>query len=106
VVDRHLVGTIDLDHYRGCCVDPPVVQAAEWFARTATGLDGVVDLAVAGRDRLAAGVQAVRFARPGGGEVRVLLRATRDTEPRLLTDHSTRPESPLAFDLLEVTEIG
>jgi hypothetical protein len=106
VVDRHLLGTIDLDHYRGCCVDPPVVQAAEWFARTATGLDGVDDLAVAGRDRLAAGVQAIRFARPGGGEVRVLLRATRDTQPRLLTDHSTRPESPLAFDLLEVTEIG
>ncbi|HWC42061.1 MAG TPA: sucrase ferredoxin [Actinomycetota bacterium] len=106
VVDRHLVGTIDLDHYRGCCVDPPVVQAAEWFARTATGLDGAADLAPVGRDRLAAGAQAIRFARPGGGEVRVLLRATRDTEPRLLTDHSTRPESPLAFDLLEVTEIG
>ena len=106
VVDRHLLGTIDLDHYRGCCVDPPVVQAAEWFARTATGLAGVDDLAPAGRDGLAAGVQAIRFARPGGGEVRVLLRATRDTAPRLLTDHSTRPESPLAFDLLEVTEIG
>jgi hypothetical protein len=102
VVDRHLAGAIDLDHYRGCCVDPPVVQAAEWFARTATGLTGTGDLALAGRDRQAGGMQAVRFRRPGGGEVRVLLRATRDTEPRLLTCHSTRPEPPLAFDLLEV----
>jgi hypothetical protein len=105
VVDRHLVGTIDLDHYRGCCLDPPVVQAAEWFARTATGLAGVDDLAPAGRDRLAGGAQAIRFVRPGGGEVRVLLRATRDTQPRLLTDHSALPESPLAFDLLEVAQV-
>jgi hypothetical protein len=102
VVDRHLAGTIDLDHYRGCCVDPPVVQAAEWFARTATGLAGVGDLEFAGRDRLAGGTQAVWFRRPGGGELRVVLRATRDAEPRLLTDHSASPESPLAFDLLEV----
>jgi hypothetical protein len=35
----------------------------------------------------------------------VLLRATRDTVPRMLTDHSTRPESPLAFDLLEVAQV-
>jgi hypothetical protein len=106
VVDRHLAGTIDLDHYRGCCVDPPVVQAAEWFARTATGLAGTDDPAPAGRDRLGGGVQAVRFARPGGGAVRVLLRASRDTEPRPLTDHSARPESPLAFDLLEVAPVA
>jgi hypothetical protein len=106
VVDRHLAGAIDLGHYRGCCVDPPVVQAAEWFARTATGLAGVDDLAVAGRDRLAGGAHAVRFRRPGGGELRVLLRATRDAEPRPLTCHSARPEPPLAFDLLGVTQAG
>ena len=105
VVDRHLAGAIDLDHYRGCCVDPPVVQAAEWFARTATGLAGVADLAFAGRDRLAGGLQAVRFHRPGSA-VRVLLRATRNAEPRLLTCHSARPEAPLAFDLLEVAEVA
>ena len=104
VVDRHLAGTVDLDHYRGCCVDPPVVQAAEWFARTATGLVGVADLALAGRDRLDRGVQAVRFLYPGG-EVRVLLRATRDAEPRILTCHSARPEPPLTFDLLEVVQV-
>jgi hypothetical protein len=105
VVDRHLAGAIDLDHYRGCCVDPPVVQAAEWFARTATGLAGVDDLEVTGRDRLEGGVQAVRFAHPGGG-LRVLLRATRTAEPRLLTCHSARAEPPLGFDLLEVAQAG
>ena len=106
VVDRHLAGAIDLDHYRGCCVDPPVVQAAEWFARTATGLAGVDDLALDGRHRLAGGAQAVRFRGPGGGELRVLLRATRTAEPRLLTCHSARAEPPLGFDLLEVAEAG
>jgi hypothetical protein len=105
VVDRHLAGTIDLDHYRGCCVDPPVVQAAEWFARTATGLAGVDDLALTGRDRLAGDTQAVRFRGPGG-ELRVLLRATRTAEPRLLTCHSARAEPPLGFDLLEVVQAG
>jgi hypothetical protein len=103
VVDWHLAGAIDLDHYRGCCVDPPVVQAAEWFARTATGRVGLDDLAFTSRDRLGGGVQAVRFDGPGG-RVRVLLRATRDAEPRLLTCHSARPEPPLTFDLLEVAE--
>ena len=106
VVDRHLAGAIDLDHYRGCCVDPPVVQAAEWFARTATGLAGVDDLALDGRHRLAGGAQAVRFRGPGGGELRVLLRATRTAEPRLLTCHSARAEPPLGFDLLEVAQAG
>ena len=103
VVDRHLAGAIDLGHYRGCCVDPPVVQAAERFARTATGLAGVADLAYARRDRLGGGVQAVRFDRPGGW-LRVVLRADRDAEPRMLTCNSARPEPPLAFELLEIIE--
>jgi (2Fe-2S) ferredoxin len=105
VVDRHLAGAIDLDHYRGSCVDPPVVQAAEWFARATTGLAGVNDLELTGRDRLEGGVQAVRFTHPGGG-LRVLLRAIRTAEPRLLTCHSARAEPPLGFDLLEVAQAG
>ena len=64
VVALHRKGTIDLDHYRGCCVDPPAMQAAEWFARSRTGLTGVGDLELAGRDRLAGDVHAVRFRRP------------------------------------------
>jgi (2Fe-2S) ferredoxin len=64
VVDLHLQGTIDLDHYRGCCVDPPVVQAAEWFARHRTGLAGVDDLVLDGRRPPRGRADAVRFRLP------------------------------------------
>ncbi|HTE68946.1 MAG TPA: sucrase ferredoxin [Actinomycetes bacterium] len=106
VVGLHRRGTIDLDHYRGRCADPPTVQAAEWFARRRTGLLGIDDLAVEGRDRLDAAVDAavdaVRFRRAGGGRLRVVVRATKSAEPRLLTCHSARPEPPLRFTLLEL----
>ena len=102
VVALHRKGTIDLDHYRGCCVDPPAVQAAEWFARSRTGLTGIGDLELAGRDQPAEHVHAVRFRRPGGGVLRLLVRATRTAEPRLLTCHSVLPEPPLSFELLEL----
>ncbi|HWD47334.1 MAG TPA: sucrase ferredoxin [Actinomycetota bacterium] len=104
VVDRHRRGALDLDHYRGCCIDPPVVQAAEWFARRHTGLLGAGDLDLLGRERLAGDVAAVRFARAGGGQVRVLVGADRTADPRILTCHSPRPEAPLGFTLLELSE--
>ena len=102
VLGLHRKGIIDLDHYRGCCIDPPTVQAAEWFARRATGLLGIDDLDLIGRERLEAEVEAVRFRLAGGGTARVLLRAGRVDDPRLLTCHSARPESPLRFTLLEL----
>jgi Sucrase/ferredoxin-like len=103
VVGLHRKGTLDLDHWRGCCVDPPVVQAAEWFARRRAGLAGVDDLVLDGRDRLEGGVDAVRFRRAGGGRLRVVVRVTRDADPRPLTCHSVRPEPPLSFTLLELS---
>jgi hypothetical protein len=102
VVGLHRKGTIDLDHWRGCCIDPPVVQAAEWFARHRTGLANFDDLVLDGRGRLEGGVDAVRFRLPDGARLRVVLRATRDADPRPLTCHSTQPESPLVFSLLEL----
>ena len=102
VLGLHRKGIIDLDHYRGCCIDPPTVQAAEWFARRATGLLGIDDLDLLGRERLEAGVEAVRFRLAGRGTVLVLLRAGRVDDPRPLTCHSARPESPLRFTLLEL----
>jgi hypothetical protein len=104
VVGLHRKGTIDLDHWRGCCIDPPVVQAAEWFARRRTGLAGVDDLALDGRGHLRGGVDVVRFRLPDGVRLRVVLRATRDADPRPLTCHSARPESPLSFSLLELAD--
>jgi hypothetical protein len=102
VAGLHRKGTIDLDHWRGCCIDPPVVQAAEWFARRRTGLAGFDDLVLDGRGQLAGGVALVRFRLADGARLRVVLRATRDADPRPLTCHSTRPESPLVFSLLEL----
>jgi hypothetical protein len=104
VVARYGQGTIDLDHYRGCCVDPPAVQAAEWFARSRAGLPGARDLDLAAHERLEGGRHAVRFHRPGGGELRVLLRVARTADPRLLTCHSALPEPPLSFELLELAD--
>jgi hypothetical protein len=103
VVGLHRKGTIDLDHWRGCCIDPPVVQAAEWFARRRTGLAGFDDLVLDGRDKLAGGVDEVRFGLATGGRLRVVVRTTRDADPRLLTCHSVRAEPPLSFTLLELS---
>jgi hypothetical protein len=102
VVALHRRGTIDLDHYRGRCTDPPVVQAAEWFARRRAGLPGAGDLDLLGRERLEGGVDAVRFRRVGGGTLRVVVRASQAPEPRMLTCHSARAEGPLSFSLLEL----
>ena len=103
VVGLHRKGTLDLDHWRGCCVDPPVVQAAEWFARRRAGLAGVDDLVLDGRDRLEGGVDAVRFRRAGGGRLRVVVRVTRDADPRPLTSPSVRPEPPRSLNLMELS---
>jgi hypothetical protein len=103
VVGLHRKDVIDLDHYRGCCIDPPVVQAAEWFARRRAGLAGVGDLVLDGRDRLEGGVDEVRFRLAGGGRLRVVVRTTRDADPRPLTCHSARAEPPLSFTLLELS---
>jgi hypothetical protein len=102
VLALHRDGLLDLDHYRGRCSDPPAVQAAEWFARRQTGLLGLEDLTVEGRQRLGDGVDVVRFRGPGGLRLRVVLHVSRNTDPRLLTCHSTRAEPPLRFDLLEL----
>jgi hypothetical protein len=102
VVDRYERGLIDLDHYRGRCSDPWVVQAAEWFARRRTGLLGLDELVPAGHRRLDQEVSAVRFLAADGRWLRAVVRAARTAEPRLLTCSSAEPEPPLTFTLLEL----
>jgi hypothetical protein len=104
VVDRHRRGLLDLDHYRGRCTDPPTVQAAEWFARRRSGLLGIGELEVDAHEPLGDGLEAVWFRRRDGGRLRLLVRATRSAEARMLTDHSARPERPLGFDLVELAD--
>jgi hypothetical protein len=102
VVDRYQRGLLDLDHYRGRCSDPWVVQAAEWFARRHSGRLGVDELVVAGNRPLDREVSAVRFVAGDGGRLRVVVRAARTAEPRLLTCSSAEPQPPMAFTLLEL----
>jgi hypothetical protein len=101
VVARHRNGLLELDHYRGRCSDPPIVQAAEWFARRRTGLLGLDELTVERRDRLGPGLEAVGFRGPDGRSLRVVVQAAR-AAARPLTCHSARPEPPLSFTLLEL----
>jgi hypothetical protein len=102
VAGRYERGLLDLAHYRGRCSDPWVVQAAEWFARDRTGLTGLDELVAAGAERLEGQVWAVGFGRRDGGRLRVVVRAARNAEPRLLTCSSAEPEPPLTFTLLEL----
>jgi hypothetical protein len=50
VLDEYLAGRIHLEHYRGRACYPFAVQAAERAVREATGLTGIDDLQLAGRD--------------------------------------------------------
>jgi hypothetical protein len=44
----------------------------------------------------------VWFQAAGGGRLRVVVRAARTAEPRLLTCSSAEPQPPMAFTLLEL----
>src|SRR5439155_8117704 len=50
VLDEYLAGRIELPHYRGRACYPFAVQAAEQAVREATGLTGLDDLELVGRD--------------------------------------------------------
>jgi hypothetical protein len=102
VVGRYERGVVDLDHYRGRCCDPWPAQAAEWFARERTGLTGLEELHVTGSERLDEEVSAVRLRAADGARLEVVVRAARNAAPRLLTDASTKPQSPLTFTLLDL----
>ena len=102
VVALHRKGTIDLDHYRGCCIDPTVVQAAEWFARRAHRAARHRRPRPAGPRPAGGRPGGGPVPPPGGGVLRVLLRVARAADPRPLTCHSARAEPPPSFDLLEL----
>jgi hypothetical protein len=53
VLDEHLAGRIELDHYRGRSTYSFPVQAAERHVRETAGLEGVGDLALASVARIA-----------------------------------------------------
>jgi hypothetical protein len=114
-VALHERGRLDLEHYRGRCCYPPVVQAAEHFLRSEAGLTGLGDLVAERREAGADGVVAVRFAVEAGGPGAggpaaagrwlVRLQVTPASPARLLTCHATRPHRPPAYRLLDLVRL-
>jgi hypothetical protein len=95
-------GHIDLEHYRGRCCYPPVVQAAEHFLRrelSITGLDGLV---AERREAGCGGEVAVRFATEAGARWLVRVRVTAADADRRLTCHATRLRRPPVYRLLDL----
>jgi hypothetical protein len=105
VVGLHERGRLDLEHYRGRCCYPPVVQAAEHFLRRQEALTGLDGLVAERREAGAGGVVAVRFAAEAGGRWLVRLRVTAADTGRLLTCHATRPYRPPVYRLLDLARL-
>jgi (2Fe-2S) ferredoxin len=102
LVAEHRAGRIDLDHYRGRSCLPPLVQAADLFARHHLGevrLDGLTVLSTeAGPD----GTVAVLVQQRGGDAVEVVVRREREPAAVQLTCHVHEQRRPWAFRRIEV----
>jgi Sucrase/ferredoxin-like len=105
VVALHERGHLDLEHYRGRCWYPPVVQAAEHFLRRERELTGLDDLVAEWREAGSGGVAAVRFDAGAAGRWLVRLQVTPGTTERLLTCHATRPYRPPVYRLLDLARL-
>jgi hypothetical protein len=103
-VALHERGQVDLEHYRGRCCYPPVIQAAEHFLRRVEGLIRLDDLVAEWRGHEPGGAVAVRFGGPAGRWL-VRLRVTAADPDRPLTCHALQPHRPPAYHLLEVARL-
>jgi Sucrase/ferredoxin-like len=95
----HRGGTLDLACYRGRSAHPPLVQAAEWFARRPLDerrADGVGVLSTEHRDD---GTVAVLVQARGGAALEVVVRPER-AAPAQLTCHVPRESAPFAYRLV------
>ena len=89
-------GLLPLEHYRGRSALPPPAQAVELAVRQETGERRIDALTGWHRERLVEGTWAVRIEL-AGGSYRAEVTAALDTASRLLTCHSSQPESPRRF---------
>lgn len=89
-------GLLPLEHYRGRSALPSPAQAVEMAVRQETGERRIDALTGWRRERLAEGTWAVRIDL-AGRRYRAEVTVSRDPEPRLLTCHSSQPESPQRF---------
>jgi hypothetical protein len=105
VVGLHERGRLDLEHYRGRCCYPMVVQAAEHFLRRDQDLTDLDAVVAEWRKAAADGVVAVRFAARTGDRWLVRLEVVRADPERLLTCQSTRPQRPPVYRLLDLARL-
>src|SRR5690606_41247373 len=92
---------IDLAHYRDGSFRPPVVWAADAFAREHLGVRRVVGLALLSTERLDEGVVAVHVQQRDGDALRVVVRAERAPAVQLTClVHEER--RPWAYRLVEL----
>ncbi len=101
VLAEHRAGRVDLDHYRGRSSLPPVVQAADLFARRHLGERRVDGLTVVSTGRRSGGV-AVVVQQRGGQALEIVVRRERTEDPVPLTCHEPDPARPWRYRLVDV----
>jgi hypothetical protein len=106
LVADHRSGLVDLARYRGRSSLPPLVQAAELYAREHLGERRIDGLTALSTEPAPDGAVAVLFqqgdpAKPGA-TVEVVVRRDRAAEPVRLTCHAAEPAFPWIYRLVDV----
>lgn len=99
-------GLLTLDRYRGRSAYPPLVQAAEQFARQASGIREIDGMAASVIDWTSVDAVEVTFtaSRPPWGRAwRVQVGRRRSSTPVTLTCHSDQPSLPWEYHLQDLT---
>jgi hypothetical protein len=98
---EHRAGLVDLDHYRGRSCHPPLVQAAELFARSHLRERRIDGVGVLSAEPGPEGTVAVLVQQRNGDAVEVIVRRER-AEPVQLTCHVHEEIRPWTYRLVEV----
>jgi hypothetical protein len=102
LVAAHRAGTIDLGHYRGRSHLPPLVQAADLYARQHLGETRLEGLTVLSTEAGPGDTSAVLVQQRGGEAFEVLVERYRVEPAVQLTCHVATLSQPWAYRLVEV----
>jgi (2Fe-2S) ferredoxin len=102
LVAAHRAGHIDLEHYRGRSCLPPLVQAADLFARRHLDERRIDGLSLLSTEARADDTVAVLVQQRGGETLEVVVRRERAPEPLQLTCHVPDRSRPWHYRLVEV----
>jgi hypothetical protein len=102
LVAEHRAGRIELAHYRGRSCLPPLVQAADLFARQHLDERRIDGLSVLSTEPAADDTVVVLLQQRGGETVEVVVRRERVPVGVQLTCHVPEPSRPWSYRLVEV----